>query len=172
MKQKWMAVILILACLVIGGCGSESERLAGMAEQTVEMQSKQNSTIAKTRQEFVELNRDIQSERKELNQGFRQLDQDRREVQQQRRSELAWAESIQFLAIVIAAAMPLLLCAYLIWAANRPTRDPELVNEVLMHELVSQQPRFIVGMNLLQSKPNLVETTSGEETNENLKASN
>lgn len=147
MKQAWMTGILILTCLVIGGCGTESERLADMAERTVEMQSKQNSMVAKTREEMLALNREIHTERKELSHGFKQLEGDRRELHNQRQSELAWAESFQFLAIVIAATMPLFLCAYLIWSATRSGRDTELVNEVLMHELVSKRPRLIAGPN-------------------------
>jgi len=76
------------------------------------------------------------------------LETDRRELNRQRRSELAWAESFQFLAIVIAAAMPLFLCAYLIWAATQNTNDAELVNEILLQELVSERPQFIAGPNL------------------------
>jgi len=147
MKQTWMVGILILACLVIGGCGTESERLAGLAERTVEMQSKQNSRVARSREEMLALNREIHTEREELSQGFKQLEGDRRELHKQRRSELAWAESFQFLAIVIAATMPLFLCAYLIWSAARNGRDAELVNEVLVHELVSKRPRLIAGPN-------------------------
>ena len=156
MKQTWMAGILILACLLIGGCRTESERLANMADRTIEMQSKQNSTIARTREEMVELNRDIQSERKELNQGYKQLENDRRDLHQMRRTELAWAESFQFMAIVIAASMPLFLCAYLIWASTRNTQDAELVNEVLMQELVAKQPRLIAGPNrpAIEHQPN------------------
>ena len=138
---------MILVCLAIGGCRTESERLANMADRTVEMQSRQNSATAKNRQEMVKLNREIQSERKELYQGFKQLETDRRFLHDQRRSELAWAESFQFLAIIVAASMPLFLCAYLIWASTRNTRDPDLINEVLMRELVATRPRLIAGPN-------------------------
>ncbi len=147
MKQTWMAGILILACLMIGGCGTESERLANLADRTIEMQSQQNSTIAKTTTEMVELNREIQTERKELTQGYKQLENDRRDLHQLRRSELAWAESFQSLAITIAASMPLFLCAYLVWASTRGANDAELINEVLMQELVAKQPRLIAGPN-------------------------
>ena len=143
-----MAGILILACLVIGGCKTESRRLADMADRTVEMQSEQNTTIAKAGDELAKLNRDVQAERLKLNQGFTRLENERNELNKQRRSELAWAESFQFLAIVIAAALPLLLCAYVIWAATRPTSDPELANQVLMQELVSNRPTLIAGPNL------------------------
>jgi len=147
MKQNWKTGILILACLVTGGCRSESERMANLADRTIELQSKQNTTIVTMRKEMVELNRDIQLERKELSNGFKQLESDRRDLHQLRRSEVAWAESFQFLAIVIAAAMPLLVCAYLIWAATKGTNDAEVVNEILIQELVAKQPRLIAGPN-------------------------
>ena len=147
MKQTWIAGVLILACLMIEGCETESERLGNLAERTIEMQSQQNATIAKTTTEMVEFNREIQAERKELTQGHKQLENDRRDLHRQRRTELAWAESFQFLAITIAASMPLFLCAYLVWASARGTSDSELINEVLMQELVAKQPRLIAGPN-------------------------
>ena len=39
---------MILACMLSVGCETESQRLASMADRTVEMQSEQNSIIAKT----------------------------------------------------------------------------------------------------------------------------
>ena len=44
--------------------------------------------------------------------------------------------------------MPLFLCAYLVWATTRSAKDAELVNEVLLEELVTKQPRLIAGPNL------------------------
>ena len=163
MKQTWMVGILILACLMIGGCGTESDRLANLADRTIEMQSQQNSTIAKTTNEMVVLNREIHTERKELTQGYKQLENDRRDLHQLRRSELAWAESFQFLAMTIAASMPLFLCAYLIWASTRGTADAELINDVLIQELVAKQPRLIAGPN----RP-AIELHSASETRERL----
>ena len=94
-----MARTVILACMLSVGCETESQRLASMADRTVEMQSEQNSIIAKTTSGMVELNREIQNQRKELTEGHKQLENDRRELHLLCRSELAWAESLQFLAI-------------------------------------------------------------------------
>ena len=167
MKQIWMAGILILACLIVGGCRNESQRLADMADRTVEMQSDTNSTVAGANEELAKLNRDVQAERKELNQGFNQLESDRRELNKQRRSELAWAGSFQFLAIIIAAALPLFLCAYLIWAATRTSNDAELLNEVLMQELVSNRPKLIAGPNrpaITDLTASSIDSTSQDDT--------
>lgn len=168
MKQTWIAGILILACLMIGGRGTESDRLANLANRTIEMQSQQNSTIAKTTNEMVELNREIQLERKELTQGHKQLENDRRDLHQSRRTELAWAESLQFLAMTIAASMPLFLCAYLVWASTHRTSDVDLVNEVLMQELVAKQPRLIAGPNrpAIELQPKSDERLLGNDNNQ------
>ncbi len=126
MKQNWRVGILIVTCLMMNGCHGESERMANLAEKTVSSQNEANVANAKTQNNFVNLTREFQQERsnlqierQSLNQQFQNLETDRSNLHQLRRSELAWAESLRFLAIVIAAIMPLFLCAYLVWAASR-----------------------------------------------------
>ena len=138
-----MAGVLVLAGLmVIGGCGTESERLADMADRTVEMQSQQNSTIAKVNDDFVQLNREIQRERKELSEGSKMLEKSRRELHQERRSELAWAESFRFLAILIAAVAPLVLCGFLIWLGAKPSGVQSELTDLLVQEMIADKPRI------------------------------
>ena len=155
MKQTRPIGLLVLAALFNPGCGSESDRMANMAEQVVRSQNQVNSQVAKANENFVDLNREIQrertglqEERQTLNEQFERLDHDRRDLHRQRRSEVAWSESFQFLAIVIAAIMPLFLCAYLIWAASQRSVEQEEVNAILLEELASPNPRLIVAPNL------------------------
>ena len=150
MKQILAIGTLILIAIQTLGCGSESERVADMAEEMVRSQSEVNSNVTRTNERFVELNQELQEERngrqKErltLNTQFHRLEQDRRDLHSQRRSELVWAESFQFLAIIIAATMPLFLCAYLIWTATQSSVGQEEVNSILIHELVSAEPQLI-----------------------------
>ena len=146
---------LILATTMAIGCGSESERMANMAERMVRSQNEVNSSITRTNEQFVDLNKEfqrertgLQNERLTLNEQFGELEQGRRDLHRQRRSELAWSESFHFLAIVIAAVMPLILCAYLIWTASQSSVKQEEVNSILIHELVSTEPRLIAAPNL------------------------
>ena len=155
MKQAWAIGILILIAMMTYGCGSESDRMANMAERVVRSQSEVNSNVTRTNEKFVELNRElqrertgIQKERLTLNDQFEKLEQGRRDIHSQRRSEVAWSESFQFLAIVIAAIMPLFLCAYLIRMATQSSVQQEEVNSILIHELVSAEPRLIAAPNL------------------------
>jgi hypothetical protein len=148
MKQTWKIGSLILVGLMLVGCPSESERLARMAEQSVHMQAEQNVKSADANKEFAKLQSDLQTERSRLDQQLKTLEDDRRALHRERRSELAWAESLRFLAIIIAAVTPLFLCAYLIWAATRQSSCHESVNELLIRELASPKPRIIRAPNL------------------------
>ena len=155
MKQTWTIGILILIALLTAGCGSESERMANMAERMVRSQNRVNSTMASANEKFVDLNKELQQERTELqnerlalNGQFENLEHNRRELHLQRRSELAWSESFQFLTVVLAAIMPLFLCAYLIWIAGQKSVDQEEINAILLQELASPHPNLIVAPNL------------------------
>ena len=167
MKQVWAIGMLILIAMLTLGCSSESDRMAKLADRMVRSQSEVNSNLTRTNEKFVELNRElqkertgIQNERLTLNDQFERLEQDRRDLNSQRRSEAAWSESFHFLAIVIAAIMPLFLCAYLIWIAAQSSVQQEEVNSILIHELVSAEPRLIAAPNLAAIE--LVE--SGDQT--------
>ena len=155
MKQTLVIGLLILIAMMTFGCGSESDRIANMAERMVRTQSEVNSNVTRANEKFVELNQELQkertglqSERLTLNVQFEKLEQDPRDLHSQRRSEVAWSESFQFLTIVIAAIMPLFLCAYLIWVATQSSVEQEEVNSILIRELVSAEPRLIAAPNL------------------------
>ena len=157
MKQVWAIGMLILIAMLTLGCSSESDRMAKLAERMVRSQGEVNSNLTRTNEKFVELNRElqkertgIQNERLTLNDQFERLEQDRRDLNSQRRSEAAWSESFHFLAIVIAAIMPLFLCAYLIWIASQSSVQQEEVNSILIRELVSAEPRLIAAPNLAE----------------------
>ena len=155
MKQMSVLKTMVLITTVMLGCSTESERMANMAERMVRSQNEVNSNIARTNEKFVDLNKELQQERTglqnerlALNQQFERLEQDRRELHRERRSEVVWSESFRFLAIVIAATMPLFLCAYLIWAGSQTSVGQEEVNTILLQELASSNPRLIVAPNL------------------------
>ena len=174
MQQILAIGALTLLAILTQGCGSESDRMANLAENMLRSQNEVNSTIARTDEKFVELNSGLQEERKELqkeraslNGQFQQLEQDRKAIHSERRSELAWSESFQFLATTIAAIMPLFLCAYLIWAATQSSVNQEQVNSILIHELVSSKPRLIAARNLpaIEDSSNAQEPDDEDFTN-------
>ena len=173
MKQILAIGALALLATLTGGCTSESDRMADMADGIVRSQNEVNSNVVRTNERIVELNQGLQreriglqSERMELNDQFGRLEQDRRDLHSQRRSEVAWSVSFQFLAIVIAAITPLFLCAYLVWASTQSSVKQEEVNSILIHELVSAEPRLIARPRLP-----LIEPTENEEQPHSVKES-
>jgi len=155
MKQNWRVEILVVTCLMMNGCHGESERMAKLAEKTVRSQNEASVANAKTHNNFVNLTREFQQERSNLqierlslNQQFQKLETDRSNLHRLRRSELAWAESLRFLALVIAAIMPLFLCAYLVWAAAHHSVNQEEINSILIKEITSPRTKLIAGQNL------------------------
>ena len=176
MKQMLAVGAMILTTTMMLGCSSESERMANMAERMVRSQNDVNSNVVRTNEKFVDLNKELQKERTglqnerfALNDQFERLEQDRRDLHRQRRSELAWSEGFQFLAIVVAAVMPLILCAYLIWSSTQSSVKQEEVNSILIHELVSTTPRLIAAPNLRLIDQSKESGRSSSQTNQNPK---
>ena len=176
MKQTWTVGIAILTCLMIVGCNTESERLAFLAEQTMKSQNGVNNTVSRTTQSLANLNRDVQNERRLIEQDrqsiqrqFEQLQNERKDLNRERRSELAWSEAFQFLAIIVAASLPLLLCAFLIWVATRGSAVQDEVNAILLQEMASPSPRLIAGSDLAaaKQKPKRLESPKPEDTTSN-----
>ena len=63
MKQTLVIGLLILIVMLTLGCGSESDRMANMAERMVRTQNEVNSNVTRANEKFVELNRELQKER-------------------------------------------------------------------------------------------------------------
>ena len=189
MTKKCPIGILILAWLTMTGCQTESEqmkdlanRTADLANRSVESQNDVNAAVAKSNENVVHLHQEIQRERSDiqkerfglqtrrefLDHQFESLDQHRRDLHQERKSELAWSESFQFLALVLVTAMPLLLCAFLIWAASRKSVEQEEVNAILLREFTSAEPRWITAQNLpaIEDRSREQERNNEETSNE------
>ena len=167
MKQMLVVGTLILITTVMQGCSPESERMANMAERMVRSQNQVNSSVARANEKFVDLNKEfqqertgLQDERLALNGQFENLEQDRRDLHRERRSEVAWSESFRFLGVVLAAIMPLVLCAYLVWITSQKSVDQEVVNTILLQELASPNPRLIAAPNLTPIEHRLDNTES------------
>ena len=183
MKQMRSVGLLILTCLLMTGCQSESEQLKDLVDQTadlatrsVESQNDVNVAVAKANENIADLHLEVQQERSGLQRQrefldhqLESLDQDRRDLHSERRSELAWSESFQFLALIVAAAMPLFLCAFLVWAASRKSVEQEEVNTILLRELTSAEPRLIASPNLpaIEDRSNSHDPGDSKPTNDN-----
>jgi VIT1/CCC1 family predicted Fe2+/Mn2+ transporter len=146
-----------LIALIAIGCSSGDDRLVELSRQSSDRQAEQNRLVetnnrqvldaanrlveadAKSRSENNELHRQIESERSGVNQQRDALEQERRQIALERNRDPIVAESIQAAAGLIAAVLPLLVCLFLLRGLFSRT-DGEALAEVLIEDLVSQQP--------------------------------
>ena len=149
--------VLTVISLIAIGCSSGDERLVELSRQSTDRQAEQNQLVetnnrqvleaanrlveadAKSRSENNELHRQIESERSGVNQQRDALEQERRQIALERNRDPIVAESIQAAAGLIAAVLPLLVCLFLLRGLFSRT-DGEALAEVLIEDLVSQQP--------------------------------
>jgi hypothetical protein len=195
--------LLLTTLILMPGCSSSDQRLAGLSQQACERQAEQNEVIArqtqqatelssnfidaeaKARQELLELQqqlveadasareeltqiqqdlveRDAQGrkdlnalqektqaasavERKSLDRQREDLENERREIAGQRQRAPIIAAAIVQVGLILACLAPLVLAAYLLWSLRSTVSEDEAVTELLVEELVADQPRLLAG---------------------------
>jgi len=152
--------LLIAAVAFLTGCGPQDDRLARMATESAQRQAEQNRQMAdlhkeivegtrqlveadaKSREEMFTLQRDLLSERAEVDRQRDQLEADRQAIAARRRSDPIIAAAITHVGMVLACLLPLVLCWYLLKRGPGEERDV-LVGELLIEDLVSETPVFL-----------------------------
>jgi hypothetical protein len=143
--------------LIAIGCSSGDDRLVELSRESAERQAEQNRLVetnnrqvleatnrlveadAKSRTENIELHRQIEVERSGINQQRDSLEQERRQIAGERIRDPIIAESIQAVAGLIAAILPLIVCLFLLRGLFHKS-DQEALADVLIEDLVSGQP--------------------------------
>ena len=175
MNQRNGRLTLILPMLLaVAGCSKPADmrdqRLAEFAKQSMEQQAKQNDRIAEqsravieqsqklvahdaqARQELIaaqeKLTTQLNQQRATIDTGRDQLEQDRREIAQQRHRDPILAAAIQNVGLLIACTLPLIVCLFVIKRMSSREPDDAAVAELLVHELVTDQPRLLPGPSL------------------------
>jgi hypothetical protein len=149
MKNKLVATALLLALAV--GC-DEDKRLVEQAREADERQADQNRQIAhqnhqlaeatnrlieadaKSREELVALERDLQAERAAIGKQRDELETERRQIASQRVRESLLVECLDGALVLLASLLPLVLCWYLL-AGWRTSSNDEALGELLTIEL-------------------------------------
>ena len=105
---------------------------------------------AQARQEIVGVHRDLQAERTRLDTGWNSLEQERRQIAGQRQTESLLAPTIQDAGLVALIVALLGFCWYAIVAARRSDDTDAQLNELLVAEMLPDQPTLLSdGANLL-----------------------
>jgi hypothetical protein len=147
----------IVVSLVYLGCDSDQrvveisrESLNRQAEQNAQM-AKQSQAVTETTHELIKAESTVQSDANRLQQQLHTerstLDQQRQDLENERRSLAAErqrdpiiAESIKGFALVVAAALPLVVCWYLVRSLFLSTSEDFTAAEILIEQLATQGP--------------------------------
>jgi hypothetical protein len=139
------------------GCGDDA-RLARMAENAADRQADQNKEMvqlnrevaegtkllveadANSREDFVALQRDIQTEQAEIGQQRDQLASERREIAGERLRESMLAPILANLGPLLVCALVLVFCTWLVSGLQSDKGEGDAVAEILIEEIVAERP--------------------------------
>ena len=138
---------IILLIVLATGCSSSDDRLIKHVAESNRQQAQQNQEMAKVHREVAEgtsrLVEAVAESRKEmvamesdLQEQRSQLDAERRAIAAERVRESLVAPVVSSVGLLLVAALPLVLCWYLLHGLRTPDED---VSEVLIQNLVSEQ---------------------------------
>ena len=149
MSRTLLVVAVAVLLVPLMGCGHSDERLARLAEQSLRQQAEQNREmselnreVAQTHQELIGLQHDLEGQQAEVNHQRDQLESERREIAKQRHRDPIIAAAINNVGLVLACLVPLALAGYLLYCL-RDQSDDQAVGEILIEELVSEQPALL-----------------------------
>lgn len=170
MNPNHRLIPLSLVAAAVIGCSSSDERLSQLAQEMAHEQASQNHRMAqlqqevaagarqlveaegRARQEFFKLQAQLQSQTIDVGRQRDELELQRQQLDLQRRREPLIASAVLQAGLLIACLAPLLLCGQLLRSANQETAD-ELVVELLVRELASNEPRLLAPPETAQQLP-------------------
>jgi MarR-like DNA-binding transcriptional regulator SgrR of sgrS sRNA len=152
---------LLLAAIVVSiiqlGCDSD-QRVVDISRESLNRQAEQNAQMARQSQAVTEtthelikaestvqsdanqLQQELHAERSTLDQQRLDLENERRSLALERQRDPIIAESINGLALVVAAALPLVVCWYLVRSLLLSASEDSTAAEILLEELATQGP--------------------------------
>jgi hypothetical protein len=138
-------LIATFTLAMMTGCESQDSRLANLAEQTADQQASQNEamaeltqqvtedhrrvveTVEESRRDIVALDRDVREQRDEL-------DRERKVIARTRFQESKLAPAIRSFGLMLVAALPLVICVFLLRGLGGQN-DEEVAVDFLLREL-------------------------------------
>jgi len=128
---------------------TQSEAIVEQTQEVVDASKELVATDAKTRQELLaaqdRLNSELNAQRAAIDQGRDELERERKQLAEHCHRDPIVAASIQTVGLLVAALLPLLVCAYVIRQMGRSEPDDAAVAELLVHELATDRPRLLPG---------------------------
>ena len=160
-----VAMLMMTLLLVTGCADSPDERLAELAEQSLRQQASQNEQLAEQSKQIAEasrhlvendsqarkemiaahatLQKELQTERANINQQLSKIEQERRAIGQQRGRDPIVAQTIGAVGLTLACLLPLLLAGYIIYTLNHSNDDNDALSELLVLEITAEKPKLL-----------------------------
>ena len=153
-RRAQTTVLLAMALMFQTGCQTESERIATLSQEHTRRQAEQSLRMvelqahvtagsqalveadASARGEIIGLQRDIQSERAEIDQQRDKLEVERKQLANERRRAPVISAAITSIGLLLACLLPLLVCLTLLSNRGDPV-DDQAVWQVLLDETAS-----------------------------------
>lgn len=143
---------ILLATSLFTGCQSESARVSRIAEQAMHQQSRQNEEMARLNREVTtaterlveadaESRREILAAHKSITHQRDALEQERREIAAHRVRESLLAPLLWSLGTLTLCLVPVAVA--ILALRQHATDETEYLNDVLIDELVTDQPRLL-----------------------------
>jgi len=162
MNRRRLGLLLAVSAAAVSiaslcGCGDDA-RLARMAESAANRQAEQNKEMAQlnrevaegtkllveadanSREDFVALQRDLQSEQAEVGQQRDRLESERRAIAGERLRESILAPILANLGPLLVCALVLVFCALLVSGLNSDEGEGDAVAEILIEEITAERP--------------------------------
>jgi len=151
-----------LMFLILAGCSrSPDERIAQIAQQSLDAQARQNDRLvqqnqqvieaskelvakdAEARSEMANLQHDLQLDQREVGKQRDDLERDRRQIAQERYREQLISGALTTVGLMLVASLPLALAIYMLRAVHSTEASDAVLTEVLIDELLSDRPRLL-----------------------------
>ncbi len=164
---KRLLMSLLLAVLVVG-C---DDRASDIAREAADRQARQIELMAalqekvadgsrqlveadaQARREMVGVHHDLQDEPSRLDTGWSDLETQRQQITSQRRTESLLAPLLEAATVVALAVLVLGFCWYALVTAHGAEPSERELNELLLHDLLSDEPRLLPDQSSQASLP-------------------
>lgn len=142
--MKSMTCLFAIILVIAVGCDSPDERLVHQLADTSQEVVRQRQEVARTQHELAEGSKQLvnaiaesRHEHNELQRDLQQqrdnLESERKAIATERRFESLIAPAIQTTGVLLVAALPLVLCWYLLHGLRTPDED---ISEVLIQNFI------------------------------------
>ena len=160
MNKNQRILLTTVVTLAIAGC-SEDERLARMAQESVQQQRSQNEEMTRlnrevaegvkrlveseneSRKELTSLQREIQRQHTEVGVQRDRLERERQQIASQRYRDSVLAPVLHHGGLLLICALPLALAWYLLHSWRGEPQDELAISELLIEEFASDRPRLL-----------------------------